>query len=180
MTRIFNFVILFFLVGVFYIQTDGFGAGTMTANVERAKQARFVADDAPIVLASMSAKGVKDTPQEPIKVANINAMSEAEKEAVKQRFIAMRLASSTVIRTVKMTKSTLQSASAPRENRMVVAGTVVNARSEPTTSSAVLAKLRRGTEVLPTGQSNGEWAQVIVSTSGQAVWMHSDFLKTQS
>lgn len=175
MTRIFNFVILLALAGIFYIQTDGFGANKVSASADQATTAL----QKPVVLASVEAP-IEKAPKAPIKVANINAMTEAEIEAVQNRFVAQRLSSSTVIRTVKMTKSTLKQAAAPRVKRMVVAGNVVNARAEPTTGSAVLAKLRRGTEVLPTGQSEGAWSQVIVTTSGLAVWMHSDFLKSQS
>ena len=63
---------------------------------------------------------------------------------------------------------------------MVVVGNVVNAGAEPTTASSVLAKLRRNTVVVPTGESDGVWAQVIVKDTGQAVWMHTKFLKVQS
>lgn len=150
----------------------------MSAKASRTTLMAEANRETPIVLAA----AVQETPTQPIKVTNINAMSGAEKEAVQQRFIAQRLASSTVIRTVKMTKSTLQSAATPEAtaDRLFVAGNVVNARAEPTTSSSVLAKLRRGTEVLPTNQSDGVGAQVIVSETGQSVWMHFKFLKSQS
>lgn len=180
MTRIFNFVILFALAGIFYVQTDGFGAGTISASANRTEVAQTPTQpvDTPVVLAA----AVTQTPKAPIKVANINAMTDAEKQAVQDRFVAQRLASSTVIRTVKMTKSTLQQAGASKTKlqRLVVSGNVVNARAEPTTQSDVLAKLRRGTEVVPTGVSEGVWAQVIVTDTGKAVWMHSKFLKAQS
>ena len=98
--------------------------------------------------------------------------------AIKSRYTAQRLAASTLIRSVKLTKAPV--IVKPDTARMIVAGKVVNARSEPTTQSQVLAKLRRGTEVVPTGNSDGDWAEVIVEETGQSVWMHSDFLTQQS
>jgi hypothetical protein len=116
MTRIFNFAILFFLAGIFYIQTDGFGMNSISAKAERVAQSvepkvETIEQDS-VVLAS----AVVETPKTPIKVGNINALTQSEKEAVEARFVAQRLASSAVIRTAKMTKSTLENAAAPSKN----------------------------------------------------------------
>ncbi len=176
MSRILNFTILFLLGGIIYVQTDGFGANAGSSVVRSEPVAAVQVQT--VVITPAVAKVLIDDPQQPVKTADINALTKAEKDAIKSRFTAQRLAASTLIRTVKLTKTPV--IVKPEIARMIVAGKIVNARSEPTTQSQVLAKLRRGTEVVPTGNSDGDWAEVIVEETGQSVWMHSDFLTQQS
>lgn len=64
--------------------------------------------------------------------------------------------------------------------RWRVTGRLVNARAAPSTESAILDKLVRGTIVEDTGEVDGLWSRVIVQDSGTAVWMHRNFLEDQS
>lgn len=64
--------------------------------------------------------------------------------------------------------------------RWRVTGRLVNARAAPSTESAILDKLVRGTIVEDTGEVDGLWSRVIVQDSGAAVWMHRNFLEDQS
>lgn len=184
MTRIFNFAMLFLLAGIYYIQTDSFGAGTTAAN---ASVSEPVKADTPVVKTALRTDTptlrapAKDLPSLPIATNNVDDLSLAEKEAIIARFTAERLTASTVIRTAKATKAPVEidtpnTATIDTINTLKVTGNVVNARSAPSTSSDVIAKLRRNTEVVSTGQSDGKWAEVIVIETGQSVWMHSDFL----
>lgn len=64
--------------------------------------------------------------------------------------------------------------------RWRVTGRLVNARAAPSTESAILDKLVRGTIVEDTGEVDGLWSRVIVQDSGAAVWMHRNFLEDPS
>ena len=118
----------------------------------------------------------------PIVTSDVNALSEPGINAIKARFFAERLAASTLIRSApEIAKPQIAVGASPSAdiNTLRVSGRVVNARAKPTTSAKVLAKLRRGTEVVSTGQSKGKWAEVVVVETGVSVWMHSDFLTKQ-
>ena len=173
MTRIFNIIMLMLLGGIFYVQSDGFGSQTEAAQTAEVKV------ETPIQTAALIA--VEQPSQENDNVAleqtapPSNVLTPVEIAVIHDRFVAQRLAASTLIRTVKITK---EPTAAPKI--LLVSGNVVNARARPTTASAVLAKLRRGTKVIPTGESKGGWAQVVVSETGIEVWMHSKFLTEQS
>ena len=60
--------------------------------------------------------------------------------------------------------------------RLRVTGKVVNARSAPTTDSQIIAKLRRGTDLLDTGARDGAWVQVLNPETDKTIWMHGKFL----
>ena len=171
MSRIFNFALLFLLAGIYYVQTDGFGAANATVDRTAEPVVTQVAlVDVPKIVVPVKAV-VAAVPVDP------NLLTADELAAIQSHFLAKRLTASTVIVEVK-------TAAAPKlvdtTEYLQVSGRLVNVRAEPTTSSAVLAKLRRGTKVEPTGVSDGNWAQVIVSDTGQSVWMHSNFLAAQS
>ncbi len=188
MTRLFNFAMLFLLAGIYYIQTDGFGAGSTPANASSTEVAKAdTSADTSVQKVALHTETptlrapANDLPSLPIVTNNVDDLTGAEKEAIVARFNAERLTSSTVIRTAKATKKpteidTPNTATIDTINTLKVAGNVVNARSAPSTSSDIIAKLRRNTEVVSTGQADGKWAEVIVIETGQSVWMHSDFL----
>ena len=67
-------------------------------------------------------------------------------------------------------------APAPSPAVFTVTGTVVNARSGPGTAFGVVTRLRRGAQLFGTGDSEGSWARVIVSETGEEVWMHTGFI----
>jgi hypothetical protein len=174
MTRIFNFTILFLLASIFYVQTDGFGTTVTSAksnqsNLEAAPAAIQVALKAP----------AKPEPVKPAALQDKNVLSEIEKHAIKARFAANQLAASTVIRTAIVTKKPVVSAET-KANHFTVSGNLVNARAKPSTQSKVVTKLRQGTLVAATGQSDGAWIKVVVKETGQPVWMHSNFLALES
>ncbi len=148
MSRIFNFALLFLLAGIYYVQTDGFGAANATVN----RVVEPVVEQVAVVEAPQGVVPVKAVVTAAV---DPNALTSDELAAIQSRFHAKRLTTSTVIVAVK-------TASVPKlvdtTEYLQESGKLVNARAEPTTSSAVLAKLHRGTKVEPSGASDGEWA----------------------
>jgi uncharacterized protein YgiM (DUF1202 family) len=174
MTRILNFIFLFLLAGIFYVQTDGFGA-----NINSAQNQQATLEAQPAAMLAVKKASFKPEPAKPAALLTKNALSGVEKHAITARFAAQRLAASTVIRTTVMTKEPAPS-NETKASQFTVSGNLVNARAEPSTSSKVLTKLRQGTVVAATGQSKGAWVKVVVQDTGQSVWMHSNFLAAES
>lgn len=171
MSRIFNFAVLFLLAGIYYVQTDGFGKANATVD----RTAEPVVEQVAVVEVQKVIVPVKAVVA--AAAVDANRLTRNELAAIQARFLAKRLTASTVI--VEVEPARIPKLDDATEY-LQVSGKLVNARAEPTTSSAVLAKLRRGTKVEPTGLSDGNWAQVIVSDTGQSVWMHTNFLTSQS
>lgn len=204
MTRFLNFVLLFMLGTIFYIQTDGLGSNKVEASIQPAQTKQTVTEietetTAPKTVALVTPtvettveKAADPQPEpEPVQeevfkveatpapTPKTNALTQTQIDEIEGRFAAQRLTASTVIRTAAITTAA-EPETTPTSDVAVqeffVNGSVVNARSEPNTSSEILAKLRRGTAVVSTGNTDGAWAEVIVVETGQFVWMHTDFL----
>ena len=189
MTRVFNIAMLCILAGIYYSQHGGFeqSSSANAATTDRqqvvkpavAPVSEPIALTAPVVTAALTTETDAEPAQALIQPKTYPAMSETEIDAAKKRFTAQALTNSTVIRQVALDQPVATQRETP-ENLMTVSGSVVNARAEPTTQSQVLAKLKRGAEVMATGEQEGSWRQVVVVESGEVVWMHRKFLKAAS
>lgn len=195
MTRFLNIVIVCMMATYFYLeyqkpnaagaaQTDPLiGAAELATQEETVAKAEAGANETLVVIApKQQNKSAQELVDDVTEMSVLEPVQEPEETAVQEPTQAVEttaIVEKTVTTAILDDLAEVEPQVEPQEVPQVifrVTGSVVNARSGPGTQYQVLTRLRRGQELVATGETDGTWAKAVVSDTGEEVWMHTSFL----